>query len=51
MYLNCLPHQKAKFFSYFRHYPAPDGIVVNVNCLTPKRISQNKTLGTATSAI
>jgi hypothetical protein len=32
MYLNRSPHQKVKFFGYFWHYPAPDGIVINVNC-------------------
>jgi len=31
--LNRSNRQKIVFFSYFRHYPAPDGIAINVNCL------------------
>jgi hypothetical protein len=50
-YPNSLPHQNAEFFSYCKHYPDPDGIAIIVNCLIRQRISQNKTLGTATSAI
>ena len=50
-YLNHCPRLKTKFFSDLQYHPAPEGIATDIKRLIRSRISQNKTLGTATSAI